>query len=363
MDPGVDAPLSAVLHSGFIGQGAQVDKFEARLSEYLGTPYAVTVNSGTSALALAYRLAGIGAGDEVISTPVTCQATNQPLLERGATIVWADVDPTTGNVDPADVLRKITPKTRAVVAVHFGGYPCELESLLTICQDAGIPLIEDCAHAFGGEYDGIKIGAMGGRFRCFSFQAIKTLTTGGGGLLVCEREDDYRRAKLLRWYGMDREDKTRLELRCEADVAEHGYKYHMNDINATLGIWNLATVPERIEIARQNAAWYDAEIWHRELTRVWLTTRNVFRRSSYWLYPILVDDPAAFIPFMKERGIHASQVHVRNDVHTCFAGARRGPLPGVDEWCKHQVSIPVGFWVSHVDRGDVMNAVEEYESI
>ena len=362
MSADVIGPLREVLLSGFVGQGAKVDEFEARLSEYLGTPYVVTTNSGTSALALAYRLAGIGAGDEVVSTPVTCQATNQPLLERGAKIVWADVNPKTGNIDPEDVYNRITSYyTKAIVCVHFGGYPCDLQSLRTVADDAHVPLIEDCAHAFGSEFGGVKIGATGGQFRCFSFQAIKLLTCADGGLLVCEDEADYKRAKLLRWYGMDREDKTRLELRCEADVKEHGYKFHLNDIGATIGLANLKSVPERLARTRMNAAYYDAVLFNEKFRRIWPTMRHIQRRSSFWLYPVLVDYPERFIPFMKARGVHTSQVHLRNDVHTCFA-ASRADLPGVDEWTAHQVSVPCGAWVTDDDRETIMNAMREYEA-
>jgi dTDP-4-amino-4,6-dideoxygalactose transaminase len=362
MSSDVDGPLLDVLHSGFVGQGAKVDEFEARLSEYLGTPYVVTVNSGTAALHLAYRLANVGQGSDVISTPVTCQATNQPLLERGARIIWADVDPRTGNIDPASVLSKMTLNTRAIVAVHFGGYPADLRELRIIANDFGAALIEDAAHAFGSEYCDWRIGAAFGDLRCFSFQAIKLLTTIDGGALACANEDDYKRAKLLRWYGMDREDKTRLELRCEADVKEHGYKFHLNDVCATVGLANLKTVPARLARARMNAAWYDAEFFHRSIERVQLTERSADRRSSYWLYPVLVDDPAQFIPFMKSRGVHTSQVHVRNDAHTLFA-ASRATLPGVDAWARHTVSIPVGAWVSDVDRETVMAAIKEYDRL
>jgi dTDP-4-amino-4,6-dideoxygalactose transaminase len=159
---------------------------------------------------------------------------------------------------------------------------------------------------------------------------------------------------------MDREDKTRLELRCEADVPEHGYKFHMNDINATIGLANLRTVAERVDRARDNAAFYDCELIRAGVRKVERVLYAAGRVSSYWLYNVLVDDPARFIPFMKSRGVHASQVHVRNDVHSCFA-ASRAPLPGVDEFTRHQVSIPVGAWVTDDDRETVMNAIKSYE--
>ena len=364
MSPQVDEDLFEVLHSGYIGQGAKVDEFEAALAKYLGTPYVVTVNSGTSALHLAYRLAGIGPGDDVISTPMTCQATNQPLLERGARIAWADINPRTGNISPESVFETAfdLPRLKAIVAVHWGGMPCDLNGLRVFADNLEVPLIEDCAHAFGAEYNGAKIGSIGGRFRCFSFQAIKMLTTVDGGLLVCENEDDYKRAKLLRWYGMDREDKTRLELRCEKDVAEHGYKFHMNDIGATIGLANLYHVPDLLGHTRENARYYDNELVRRKIRRVEHTDRTPGAVPSFWLYTVLVDEPGVFIAFMRSRGVHTSHVHVRNDIHSCFA-ASAAQLPGVDEFARHQVSVPVGWWVDMDDREKVMDAITEYDSI
>lgn len=361
MDQSVDAKIGEVLHSGFIGQGPRVDEFEARLRDFLGVPYVVTTNSGTSALHLAYRLAGIERGSKVISTPMTCAATNMPLLERGAKIIWADVDRRSGNIDPSSVDRKISPNTKAIVCVHFGGYPCDMEWLQAIALENDVPIIEDAAHAFGSESRG-KIGSHSD-FVAFSFQAIKTLTTIDGGALVCKREEDYRRAKLLRWYGMDREDKTRLELRCEADVAEHGYKFHMNDVNATIGIANLASVDDRIRTARENADFYDSEIDRRRLNRVAKTERSLHSRSSFWLYPVLVEDPALFIAFMKSREIHASQVHLRNDVHSCFSAFKVDNLAGLEWWADHNVSIPVGAWVGEEDRAKIIDAITEYDNL
>ena len=390
MNPDVMLPLREVLLSGYIGQGAKVDEFEARLSEYLGTPYVVTTNSGTSALHLAYRLAGVGPGTDVVTTPMTCMATNEPILERGGRVVWADVNPATGNIDPDDAYRKITGKTRALVCVHWGGMPCDMAALRAVADDAGVALIEDAAHAFGAEYAGQKIGGMAvngagrpqerlsgangenvagehpgalwGDFCAFSFQAIKLLTTGDGGALVCRNAADYKRAKLLRWYGMDREDKTRLEMRCEADVPEAGYKFHMNDINATIGLANLPRVPALLERTRLNAAYYDGEFRSRNLSHVTRTARDMDRRSSFWLYTFMADDPRLFIDLLKSRGVHASQVHVRNDIHSCFAVSRTS-LPGVDEFTAHQVNIPVGWWVTDEDRETVMAAIQKYDDI
>lgn len=360
MNPRVDERLSKILHSGFIGQGAVVDEFEARLREYLGVPYIVTVNSGTAALHLAYRLAGINPFDTVMSTPMTCAATNMPILERKGLIHWLDVNSSDGNVNPESIRPMIRNFPKAIVCVHYGGYPCDMDEIIHKANIyGGITVIEDAAHAFGAEYRGKKIGSHGD-FIAFSFQAIKALTTIDGGALVCKNADDYRRAKLLRWYGMDREDKTRLELRCEADVSEYGYKFHMNDVNAAVGIANLEGIEERISICRDNASFYDAILESNGTARIRMTARDPMRQSSFWLYPVLVDDPARFVPFMKSRGVHCSPVHLRNDIHSCF-GRFQASLPGVDLWTSHQISIPVGWWVDPPARDLIASAMLDYD--
>ena len=228
MPKSVDKPLLEVLHSGFIGQGKKVDEFEEKLGQYFGNKKVLTLNSGTSGLHLALRLANVGHGDEVITTAMTCTATNMPILAAGAKIVWADVNPITGLIDPQAIEEKITSKTKAIMMVHFGGIPCDIDAINAIAKKYNLKTIEDGAHAIGAEYKGSKIGNHSD-FIMFSLQAIKHFTTVDGGLLLCKDQSDYERGKLLRWYGIDRDEK-RKEFRCEEDIIEYGYKYHMNDI-------------------------------------------------------------------------------------------------------------------------------------
>jgi dTDP-4-amino-4,6-dideoxygalactose transaminase len=334
-------PLQSTLLSGYIGQGPRVEEFEAALAPWFGNHNVLTVNSGTSAIHLALRLAGVGHNDEVISTPMTCTATNEPILERGARIVWADIDPTTGELDPLDVERKITPRTKAIIAVHWGGYPCNLERLNHIATKYDLKVIEDAAHAFGAEYQNRRIGAHSD-FVCFSFQAIKHLTTVDGGALVCRSTEDYRRGKLLRWYGIDRESE-RKDFRCEEDVREFGYKFHMNDVCATIGLEQLKYIEGILASHRRNAAYYNERF--RGLSRLSLPNYSPDRLSSYWLYTVLVEDRLEFMRRMADAGIMASQVHARNDKHTMMSEFRCN-LPGVDVFSEKQVSIPVGWWLS-----------------
>jgi dTDP-4-amino-4,6-dideoxygalactose transaminase len=355
----VIAPLTETLLSGYLTQGPKVDEFERQLADKFTNNKVLTVNTGTSAIHLALRLAGVGAGDEVITTPMTCTATNMPIMERGGQIVWADIQPDTGNIDPKSIRQLITAKTKAIICVHWGGTPCDMDEILGIAKEHGIKVIEDAAHAFGACYKGQRIGSLSD-FTCFSFQAIKHLTTIDGGALACKHIDDYRRGKLLRWYGIDR-DQPRRDMRCEEDVLEYGYKFHMNDVAATIGIEQLKTVDEVLFAHRRNAFQYDDEFDDRGIIHCQPLRRDIDRLSSFWLYTILIDDRNRFIQYMMDNGVQTSRVHARNDKHTCFKSARRGPLPGLDEFERHQCSIPVGWWLSQDDRDYIMDLIERWD--
>lgn len=356
MPESVVEPVKATLLSGYIGQGQKVEEFERALVSWVGHPNVLSLNSGTSALYLALKLAGVGTDDEVISSPMSCMATNTPIIDHKAKIVWADIDPWTGNIDPKDVERKITGKTKAIMIVHWGGYPCEIDEFLRMSKKYGIPVIEDAAHAFGAFYRGRKIGSIS-PFTCFSFQAIKHLTTCDGGLLVVSTNDGYRRGKLLRWYGIDRET-PRRDLRCEDDVVETGGKLHMNDVAATIGLENLKYVGKILDSHRANAKFYDEHF--SGLRRLKLLRYEKDRESAYWLYTVRVDNPEDFYDYMGKAGVMVSKVHVRNDLHTCFKNFRKN-LPGVDEFSSQEMSIPVGWWVKPEDRERIVRAIKEWD--
>jgi len=241
------------------------------------------------------------------------------------------------------------PQVKAIVVVHWGGLPADLAELNAISQKWGVPIVEDAAHAFGAEYQGQKIGCHS-EFVMFSFQAIKLLTTGDGGLLALRDVDTYQRARRLRWYGLDRDVPDR-ELRCEQTLWDWGLKWHMNDICATIGLAGLADLAGALARARANAAYYD-QVLPAEV-RVPVQSD---RQSSYWLYTIHVPDPAGFQQRMLARGVHVSPVHRRNDQQPVFRASQR-PLPGVDQFSRTAICIPVGWWVSDEDRAYVAESV------
>jgi len=329
----------------YIGQGALCEKFEQAFGRLIGAPKPpLLVNSCTSAIDLALHLIGVGPGDEVITTPITCTATNSPPALRGARLVWADVDPLTGNIDPADVARKATRKTKAVIAVNWGGRRCDYDALGEAFDGW---TIADAAH---GPYR-----YENGTYTCWSFQAIKHLTTGDGGALLSPMLGELPRAKLLRWYGLDRESSA--DFRCAQNITEVGYKYQSTDIAAAIGLANLPGLPWAVEQSRANAAYY-----HRAFADAPGITLPPFDEgASYWIYTILVEQRDDFIAHLKERGIAASQVHRRNDAHDAFRAVSCGwPLPGVDYFDAHQVSVPNGWWLSAADREHVANVVLDW---
>lgn len=329
----------------FIGQGPKVQEFERRFGALVGqeTPLPLTTNSCTSALDLALHLIGVSLGDEVITTPMTCTATNSPIVTRRAKIVWADVDPETGLIDPVDVARKVTKRTKAIMAVDWAGRSCDYHAL----RRGYIPVIQDAAHNLMVDPDNH------GDYVAWSFQAIKHLTTVDGGALLVPQKH-YERAKLLRWYGLDRESSA--DFRCAQNITEAGYKYHMNDVNATIGLSNLPHAEWVVSRHRENARWYSENL------RGDVLLPPADDKGSWWLYTLRVPDQADFIAHMADRGVMAGQVHARNDTHKAF-DYYNGPLPGVDEFSGHQVAIPVGWWLSDADRERVAEAVASFSKV
>jgi perosamine synthetase len=350
----VMGPLRDVLLSGWVGQGAQVEGFERELAEWFGTPHVLTVNSGTSALHLALRLAGVGPGDEVISTPMTCIATNTPIVALGGAVVWADVDPWTGNISPDDVARKITPKTKAIMAVHWGGTPCDLSGLAAVARAHSLPIVEDAALAFGATYDGRWIGSISD-YTCFSFQATKHVTTVDGGALTCASPDALARGRRLRWYGATRTGTPAWHW--DQDIQEAGYKFHMNDVAAAIGREQLRHTGPLLARQRAHARAYDEALQDCAAIRpLRVDTGSV---GSYYTYTVRVPAREAFMQHMAGAGIDVSRVFARNDRYRAFAPARTS-LPGVDVFDAEQVSIPCGWWLSDDDVGYVLDTLRRF---
>ena len=354
MNEKIDTPVLDVLHSGWIGQGSKVAEFETHLWKKFNNPNVLALSAGTHGLSLALRLAGIKEGDEVITTPLTCTATNMPILMHGGKIVWADVK-SDFNIDPASIEKSLTEKTKAIQVVHWGGYPCDMEEIYTLAQDHNLMLIEDCAHCYGSTYKDSIIGDCEySDFAMFSFQAIKHLTTIDGGALLTSSQHDYNMAKLLRWYGIDRES-PRKDMRCEEDILNWGYKYHMNDVCATVGLENMKIADDNVKRAISNADYYEDLLG--DCDGIEMTQIADDRQSSYWLFTVLVEDRTSFAHMMGSKGIAVSRVHERNDKHTCFSGSRKD-LPMLESVINKMMCIPVGWWVDDKDRDYIVESIQ-----
>lgn len=355
MSPDVDGPLLETLHSGWVGEGKKVKEFQERIGEFVGNRNCRAVSAGTHALHLALILAGVKRGDSVVTTSLSCCATPWSILYQDADIAWADIQPNTLNLDSNDVERKLTDRTKAVLCVHWGGYPCDMDALREMTQKRGIALIEDAAHAFGAKFGDRMVGACNmSDHAIFSFQAIKTLTTVDGGALMSSNPFQHRKGRLLSWYGMDRESKL-IEMRCCEPVENFGFKYHMNDVCATIGLENFKTVELRLAACRDNAMFYDEAL--KDFSGLTLLQQGKDRLSSYWLYSILVEDRESFVAMMGSRHIHVSRVHERCDRHPCVMRYRT-ELPALESVIHRMICIPVGAWVTKEDREYIVDAIK-----
>lgn len=290
-EPEIDEVLSC-LRSGWIGTGARVARFEEDFRAYKGAPHAVAVNSCTAALHLSMVAAGLRPGDEVITTPLTFCATVNAIIHAGATPVLADVDPRTMNIDPAEVRRRITPRTRALLPVHFAGRPCDMDALMAIAAEHRLLVIEDCAHAIETEWRGRKAGTFGD-FGCFSFYATKNITTGEGGMVLTRREEDAARIKTLALHGMSKDAWKRFsdEGHRHYFVTECGFKCNMTDINAAIGLHQLRRVEENGR--RRERIWSRYTEALADSPLVLPAAVEAGTRHAYHLYTVLVDPTRA----------------------------------------------------------------------
>jgi len=326
------------LRSGYIAEGPVVKEFEERLRKVIGVSYPVTVNSGTSAITLSLAMIGLKKGDEVITTAQTMMATSHAILAHQAKPIFADIQYSTGNIDPSDIEHRITKKTKAILIVHWGGYPCDLDEIHRTAQKYKLPVIEDAAHALGAQYKGKPIGTIS-PYTCFSFQAIKHLTTGDGGMLCLISKKKYEEAKRRRWYGIDRERRKPSVLgEPQWNVRETGYKFHMNDIAASLGVEHLKEFRSLFQRRAKIAKCYRQAL--NRVPGITLFENKNDRVNANWLFSMHVEKRIDFIKAMNSRGIETSVVHLRIDKNDVFGG-KRSDLPVLDRFTKTHISIPL----------------------
>lgn len=326
VSPAARRAVAQTLKTRWIGQGPKVDEFEQKFMEKFGVRNSIAVNSGTSALELAYELLELKKGDEVITTPFTCTATNIPLLRRGVKLVWADIDPITMNIHRNDLFSKVTDKTKAIINVNMGGIKSDIGK-------TDIPVVADSAQA---------LGVFNGDFVINSFQAIKHVTTGDGGMLTVRNQELYRKAKLLRWFGIDREQKKRdgwqayKHREMTFDIEMAGFKYQPTDIMASMGIAHLS---EYNKIIKQREDIFN--VYKKRLASIPGIRLIDGKVNVYWTAGVILDgDRDNFARLLKEHCIETNVIQVRNDIYKIFGGYRRN-LPNMNKLEDKYIYIPL----------------------
>jgi len=353
------------LRRGWLGTGPKVARFESAFESYIGSGHAAAVNSCTAALHLSMLAAGLGPGDEVITSALTFCATVNAIIHVGATPVLADVDPVSMNIDPDHVEARLTPRTRAIVPVHFAGRPCQMDRLVDIAKRHDLKLIEDCAHAVEADYRGQRMGSFGD-FGCFSFYVTKNVVTGEGGMVLARREEDSARVKTLALHGMSKDAWARFgaEGFQHYDVVEAGFKYNMMDLQAAIGLHQLA----RVEAgwARRQAIWQGYMDAFNDLPLGLPAAPEEGSRHAYHLFTVMVDSAQtglsrdAFLDAMRAEtigvGVHYRSVaeHPYYQDRFCWRPEDYAHAMRIG---RQTVSLPLSSKLSDVDVASVVDAV------
>lgn len=352
-----------VLKSDYLTTGPKIAEFEKLVADYVGVKYAVAISNGTSALHAACFAAGIGPGDEVITTPITFAASANCVLYCGGTPVFADVDPRTYNIDPEDIKRKITDKTKAIIAVHLAGQPCDMDEIHKIAKEHHLLVIEDGAHALGSVYKGKKVGTLSD-MTTFSFHPVKPITTGEGGMIVTDNEEFYKKMLLFRSHGITREEKlmTRNEGPWFYQQLDLGYNYRITDIQCALGCSQMKKLDRflarRKEIVkRYNAAFSECENI--------VTPYQLPETESGWhLYIVQVKncDRRAVFEALRAEGIGVNVHYIPVYLHPYYQehGYKDVHLTNAEEIYSHIISLPLYPMLSNQEQDEV---IEKLKSI
>jgi len=348
--------VNQVLDSRWIGQGPMVEKFERQFEQQFGgNCSALAVGSGTDALHLAYILAGINEGDEVIAPVFTCTATNIPLLYLKAKIIFADVEKNTLNINIDHVKRLITPRTKAIICVHYGGLPCNMDELQELATQHNLKIIEDAAHALGATYKQKTIGAISD-FTIFSFQAIKHITTGDGGMLLVKDKELVEKAKRIRWFGIDRSAKQKGIW--DNDITEIGYKYQMNDIAAAMGLAGMEEFDSTLAYRKQLMNRYCNNLESFDRIRL-VGMGYTDREHAAWMMTILAERRLDLQNHLRSNGIESGQVHYRNDRYSIFGGIKEGAFPNMDKIENDYLVLPMHTKMNETDVDYICDVIKK----
>jgi dTDP-4-amino-4,6-dideoxygalactose transaminase len=355
------------LASGWLTTGPKTRAFEEKFATYIGRKHAIGVNSCTAAMHLSLIGLEIGSGDEVITTPITFPATANVIIHANATPVFVDVEEDTLNIDPAKIEERITAKTKAILPVHFAGHPCDMDSILDIAKRHGLYVIGDCAHAIESELDGKKVGRLGDT-ACFSFYATKNITTGEGGMVVTDNDELAEKMRILSLHGISKDAWKRYSSTGYKhwEIIYPGYKYNMYDIQAALGLHQLAKIEDfRKKRARYTCLYNDA---FKGISEVITPVERQGVLHAYHLYVIRVktevlsaDRDTIMNNLQLEGigiGIHFRAVHLHQYYRETY-GFKKGMLPNAERASDQVISLPLYPEMTEDDVSRVISAVEK----
>ncbi|MDQ0919933.1 DegT/DnrJ/EryC1/StrS aminotransferase family protein [Paenibacillus sp. V4I5] len=359
----IDAVVE-VMRSGWLGLGPKTEQFEQEFAKYAGSRFMVALNSGTAALHLALEVLNIGPGDEVIVPPITFISTVHAVSYVGATPVFADVETDTMNISVQDIERKITNKTKAIIVVHLAGHPCDMDAIQALADSKGIKVIEDAAHACGAEYKGNKIGSSG-NLTCFSYHAVKNLTCGEGGGITTNQEWITRKLKEKRWVGISKDTWMRSSSErvyaWQYFVDQVGYKYHMSDMQAAIGIVQLKRLDQLNGRRREVVEYYQEHF--KDLSWVELPKEKDYARSSWHLFQVKLQTEDArdrLIGHMKDLNIAPGVHYYPCHLHPCYIHLK-AEVPVSNEIWKRIITLPIHPNLTDEDLERVVDCVRSFQ--
>jgi len=357
--------VTKVLRSKWLSMGPITEQFEQEFAKYLGVKHAFAVSSGTAALHIAYRVLGLGPSDEVIVPSLTFVATANAILYVGATPVFADIISLDNfNISPDDILEKITNKTKAIATVHYGGYPCDMDTIMEIAEDYNLKVIEDAAHAPGAEYKKKRCGTIGD-IGCFSFFANKNLVTGEGGMVVTNDDALAEKIRIIRSHGMTTLTWDRHQGHAHNyDVVELGFNYRMNEVASALGLVQLRKLEENNKKRRRVVKKYRRAL--KDVSEISIPFGNYKGTPSYHIFPILLREDISrkeFIERLKEKGIqtsiHYSPIHLFTYYQKMF-GFGEGLLPKTEFVGEHEVTLPLHPLMNEKNMRFIVDFIKQY---
>lgn len=355
--------VSQVLKSGWIGLGPKTSEFEQKFAEYVGAKYAIAVNSGTSALELSLRILDIPYGSEIITTPLTFVSTAHIILYNNLNPVFADIQEDTLNINPEDIKNKITSYTKAIIPVHYGGHPCDMNEIFKIAVDNDLFVIEDAAHACGAEYKNQKVGTLGD-LSCFSFHAVKNLATGDGGMITTNNKKLYDKLLKMRWLGINKNTFQRNETNYNwyYDVEMLGYKMHMNDINASIGLVQLQKLDEmnqkrKLIVERYNNAFKNIDWISCPITKKYV-------KNAYHNYVIRVDENKRdeMIIYLAQKGISSGVHYMPLFLHSFYKklGLKEN-CPATNRIWNELITLPIFPDITPQELNHVIESVKAFK--